>query len=615
MTSDASSKPPEPPSRDVTEPNAPQGENIQLPLPNEKQSSDAHTIQQKPKRPLLSLWSWAVLALLALAVIGALYLRMRHVPPDDPDPRTELILVQLNDTYRLDAVRDGKRGGMARVAAYLRHLKTQNPGVPIIVLHAGDFIAPSLESDEKLFRGQQMIEALNFLHTIAPVYVTPGNHEFDNKDPAMLADAIERSQFNWVVSNLERSNASLLPLLRERMSERLLLPFGKLKVGIFALTLDSAHEGEDRNYAPIDGNYAAIAESEIEALERAGADLIIGLTHLDMPDDLQLAKLRREHQRFRWIAGGHEHYLQREAGWPGAALITKGDSNARTIWKVSVVTKRGQPELHEESVNIDESIKGDAAFERNVENFYRDKLRQERPYLDDVIAEQPKRCYDATEETVRERESNWGSFLADNMRKAYRNAADIAVLNGGSIRIDDTFCDKITFEHLERTFAFPSPVVFVKLKGKDIREQILESSAKSKKGDGSFLQVSGVSFRRVPDNEDGKILQDLKVQSGRAWADLRDDKTYVVAVPGYLFNCGNGYQFRKYVTEYIPPGPDLRTLTYSALTAPAKKQAVTAMRGRIITLPTYARPYAPTTGIWKPLSEAERECRQRTRLD
>src|SRR5215203_3451196 len=71
---------------------------------------------------------------LVILVVGVFYLIFKYVPPDNSNPSTQLIIVQLNDIYRLDAVRAGKRGGLARVAALLRQLKTQNPQVPVIVL-------------------------------------------------------------------------------------------------------------------------------------------------------------------------------------------------------------------------------------------------------------------------------------------------------------------------------------------------------------------------------------------------------------------------------------------------------------------------------------------------
>jgi 2',3'-cyclic-nucleotide 2'-phosphodiesterase (5'-nucleotidase family) len=602
----------------------PQPPQSNTPPPTGASAGRAQTSQERPSRQRLSLWHWAAIAVLLFTLLGAFYLQRRHVPPDDPNPPVELIVVQLNDVYRLDAVREGKRGGLARVAALLRQLKAQHPNVPVVVFHAGDFLGPSLESN--LFHGEQMIDALNFLNGLAPVYAVPGNHEFDysDKEKGYLADNIARSKFKWIVSNIKRADPALLPALRDQTDERVVEKIGNLKVGIFGLTIADEHGGKDQPYAPIERNYAEVARREIEQLEQDGADIIVGLTHLNMSDDEEMAKLRREHPRFRWIAGGHEHYQQREAGWPGAALITKGDSNARTVWQVTIVGQGDRAELREQRVVVDESINGDPDYARDVENFYRVKLRQQFPYLDDVIAELPKpvqagrpragdqsarlkQCYDGTEETVRERESDWGGFLADNMRRAYKRPAQIAVINGGAIRIDDTFCDRVTFEHLERTFAYDTSVVFVKLAGRYVRDEILKHSAEAGKGSGGFLQVSGVRFRLGAGSDGRKSIEDVQVQSDKGWADLQEDKPYAVAVTNYLFLCGgDGYRFRQYVTDYIPAGPDLRTLTYNALATQSKKPTAPAP-ARIIDFPFYTKPPDVTAVKWKRLDEAEQK--------
>jgi 5'-nucleotidase len=574
------------------------------------QSNEPPPVPDNPKRRRLviiwqSLRKMSVLNFLlagfVLLIALALYLGSGSVSADAPKPSTELIVVQLNDIYRLDAVRAGTRGGLARVVSLIRQLKNQNPQVPVIVLHAGDFLSPSLESS--VFHGNQMIDAMNFIHGIAPLYVVPGNHEFDYEDDeqAYLSDALQKSKFQWVVSNVERNNLSLLSALRTHTSQHVVVTFGKVKLGIFGLTLDGAHDGEDRSYGAISGDYAGIARQEIEYLEGQGADLIVGLTHLNMGDDQELAKLKQQHPRFLWIAGGHEHSLDREPGWSGGALITKGDSNARTVWKVSVLKNGQNVELHEESIPIDRSVPADPAFTQDIENFYRMKLRNVRPYLDTVISNIPNRCYDGTEEAVRDRESDWGDYLTDTMRKVYPGMnVDVAVLNGGSIRLDDTICDRITFENLERTFAYPAPVVLIKLKGEELRKYILEESVGSKRGDGRFLQISGVSFRRDFSAKGGEILKDLQMQSAKGSVPFSDTKTYVVAVNDYIFGCGDGYKFKEIVTDYIPNGPDLRSLTYTALSAQTKNKDQTV--GRIIDLPEYIKLPSVQSPRWQTLA-------------
>jgi 5'-nucleotidase len=555
-------------------------------------------------------WLFALLFGLVLIVALALSLGWQRDSQITPKPSTEAIIVQLNDIYRLDSVRAGKRGGLARVVSLLRQLKAQNPQVPVIVLHAGDFLSPSLESS--VFHGAQMIDAMNFINEVAQLYVVPGNHEFDysETDKNYLTDAIRESKFQWIVSNIQRSDPAILETLRDMTRAHIVIPLGNLKVGVFGLTIDGAQGGKNRSYGPISGDYSRIAATEIQQLE-SEADVIVGLTHLNIGDDHELAKLKQQHPRFLWIAGGHEHTLNREPSAAQTALITKGDSNARTVWKLSIVKNGLNYELHEESVVIDESIPADPEFTRNIEDFYRAKLREDRPYLDTVISTIPDRCYDGTEEAVRDRESDWGDLLADTMRKAFKGVtADVAVLNGGSIRIDDTICGRITFENLERTFAYETPVVLVKIKGADLKKFILEDSANSKRGDGRFLQVSGVSFRRDFSAVGSDRLKDLQLQSGRRSTSFVDNKTYVVAVNKYIFDCGDGYKFRQSITNYIPAGADLRALTYATLKAQEKgKKMKQLVAGRIIDMPGYVKLSSVPAAKWQTLTPSDRRCK------
>ena len=97
-------------------------------------------------------------------------------PVTQPDGLT---FIHLNDTYRVGTVEDGKRGGFSRIVTLVRELQAQ--GRDVRLLHGGDFLYPSLES--QLWDGMQMVDAMNFLNAVAPLYVTSGNHEFDRRGP------------------------------------------------------------------------------------------------------------------------------------------------------------------------------------------------------------------------------------------------------------------------------------------------------------------------------------------------------------------------------------------------------------------------------------------------
>lgn len=474
------------------------------------------------------------------------------------DFRPAVTFLHLNDVYRIDAVDGGATGGIGRVVTLAERTRRAT-GTPVRVLHAGDFIAPSLES--RYFEGLQMVDALNFLHARAPLLAVPGNHEFDERSPGMVAGALKASRFPWLAGNLQLRTGD--PVADRRLGRDTVLEVGGMRIGVFTVTfLDTP-----RDYVVEDTQYVEAARRQLRALEARGVDAIVGLTHLDLTLDRRIAALRAEHPRLLWIAGGHEHYLIEEPLTDSTAAITKGDANARRVWRVSVGRRGGQPALHAQAVALDASVAVDPAYRREVEERWGARMRERIPFYDQVIGRSATRM-DATEDVVRGAESAWGNYLADVMRTAFPTVpADVAVLNGGALRIDDTIEGDIRWEHLARTFGFPTRVGLLWLRGRDLRQALLEQGVSGGRGEGRFLQISGVRFtfdRRLPS---GSRVTAVEVGGGERWTPLEDQRVYVVAVPDYLFAGGDGYHAHDRAVLSVPPGADLRLLAFDALAA------------------------------------------------
>jgi 2',3'-cyclic-nucleotide 2'-phosphodiesterase (5'-nucleotidase family) len=488
-------------------------------------------------------------------------------------PRSITVL-QLNDVYRIDAVENGKAGGIGRVVTLARQAASRAGGA-VRVLHAGDAIAPSLES--RYFAGLQMIDALNYLDGVAPVFFVPGNHEFDERRPGMVAGAIKASRFPWLAGNVTMATGDTAADRRVG-KDTVIVDASGLRLGIFTLTfLDSP-----RDYARPDSAFVEDAERMIRGLERRGADIIVGLTHLAHETDREVSRLRRRHPRFAWIAGGHEHYRLSDPLTDSTALITKGESNARGIWRVTLRPGR-LATARAEAVEVDSTIPVDPGYEREVTQAWAARLREKVPFLDATIG-RSEGLMDATEGTVRGAESAWGDWLADQMRTAFpTRPADAAVLNGGALRIDDVFGGTIRWEHLARTFGFPTRVALVSLRGTEVRG-MLEHSVSGGQGEGRFLQVSGLRVRFDRSRAEGERILDVQVQRGTSWAPLAADSVYTVAVPDYLFGGGDGYTFARNAVASVPPGPDLRLIAFDALAALyARGEAITPrVEGRLI---------------------------------
>jgi 2',3'-cyclic-nucleotide 2'-phosphodiesterase (5'-nucleotidase family) len=485
-----------------------------------------------------------------------------------------LSVLQLNDVYRIDAVYNGRAGGIGRVVTLANQARAA--GTETMVFHAGDAIAPSLES--RYFGGLQMIAALNHLNAAAPLLFVPGNHEFDERRQAAFVEAVKASRFPWLAGNLSLNTGDSVAD-RKVGRDTVLVTRSGLRVGVFTLTfLDSP-----RDWARADSAFVQHAERMVTALERRGADVIVGLTHLDRDTDRQISRLRRRHPKLAWICGGHEHYRLSDPLTDSTALITKGQSNARGIWRVTLSSSGRRGMARAEAITLDTTIAIDPGYQREVEQAWRARLEQRVPFLNAVIG-RSETMMDATEETVRNAESAWGSWLADQMRTAFPTIkTDAAVLNGGALRIDDAFGDTVRWEHIARTFGFPTRVALVTLRGSDVKG-MLENSVSGGQGEGRFLQLSGLKVAFDRSRAEGQRILEVQVQRGEGWAPLAADSSYVVAVPDYLFGGGDRYTFNRTALAKVEPGPDLKLIAFDALSALyARGQAIAPrVEGRLI---------------------------------
>jgi 5'-nucleotidase len=82
----------------------------------------------------------------------------------------EVVVLAINDVYRIEGVEGSQRGGMSLVRALRRQLEMQNPD--LLLLHAGDFLFPSLLSEWT--NGAHMVEMMNALDG-APGVDDPGS--------------------------------------------------------------------------------------------------------------------------------------------------------------------------------------------------------------------------------------------------------------------------------------------------------------------------------------------------------------------------------------------------------------------------------------------------------
>ena len=504
-------------------------------------------------------------------------------------PATGITFIHLNDTYRVGAVEDGTAGGFSRVVTVARELQAQ--GRDVRILHGGDFLYPSLES--QLWDGQQIVDAFNFMDAVAPLYAVAGNHEFDRRGPQQLIDAVRASEFDWLGDNytFRTGTADVDDALRRAFT----FEAGGRTIGVFALTLTAADGGNERDYLEIDGDYGAVARAVIAALERRGVDMIIGVTHLHMWQDVDLARLKAEHPKVAFIVGGHEHEPEYSPGDASNAIVMKGASNARVIWAIDVdFDETGGYTINERKLVMDESVALDPDYEVLAAK-WRGRLLEKFPFLEARVGTAAV-SFDSREVTVRNEESNWGNFIVDQMRNAFRDGqADLAFINGGTLRIDDFIEGDILFEDIGRTFGFSSFLRKTTMTGAEFR-QVLEAGYRGEgPSKGYFPQVSGFRVCIDRSRASGDRIVSLQVPNADGWQEIDAEREYSVVVPDFLYRGGDGYEIPQ-DRPTTPAGAELKYLVLDAiLVAQAQGETVGA-------------PVDPANPRFQQLKESKQRC-------
>jgi 5'-nucleotidase len=433
-------------------------------------------------------------------------------------------ILHLNDTYQFVPVDGGKRGGLARVMTIRKDALKENPNT--IMTLGGDTLSPSVET--RTYRGKQMIDAWNVVGLDYSVF---GNHEFDIRTNELL-DRIKESEFTWLGSNVIDTKtgkifADLPPFVIRQI--------GGVKIGILGLLLPETRETSSIEAHLQIADYCKTARELIPKMRAAGANTIIGLTHMFMHQDKQLAHCA---PGIDLILGGHEHTLLQSsaAGVP----IFKMWADAREVGKFDLFIDKKTGKLVSmdwEVIPVTDQIPDAPEFAPVLAKY---------KYLLDQLEVRVGATsvpLDALSHSVRTKETDIGNFIAD----AYRNAvgADIGFVNGGSIRADLSYNPgPLTKRDVLSMLPFNNPIVKVEVTGKTLMEILEHSVARSAEDNepGRFPQISGMSFTFDGSKLPGQRIVEVMV-CGKP---VDPAATYTVATSDFLVSRGgDGYAMFK----------------------------------------------------------------------
>lgn len=443
----------------------------------------------------------------------------------------KVTLLQVNDVYQFAPVDQGTKGGLGRVLTLRKSIQQENPNT--LFLMAGDTISPSVESIT--YKGAQMIEAWN---AAGLDYATFGNHEFDF-GPEVLKERIKESKFGWLAANVidkttNKPFGDVQPfVVRE---------FGGVKIGIFGLVLPetktTSKPGDNVEFR----NPCETAKDVVSQLHAQGVKVVVALTHLSMREDKEVARCAN----VNLIIGGHEHTLLESHA--GTAPIFKMTADARELGRIDLNISPTTGELESidwKVIPVDETTREATEFAAIYRKYASLMAELAKPVGRTSVA------LDARSMESRTRETNLGNFIADAFRKA--TAADVGLLNGGSIRADSIIGPgRLTMRDLLSILPFKNKLIKIEVSGATLRATLEHGVSRSAEDSqpGGYPQVSGVQFSFDASRRAGARLVDVKVNG----LPLDDGKKYTLTTTTFLaLDGGDGYTMLKGSPVIIPP--------------------------------------------------------------
>lgn len=432
----------------------------------------------------------------------------------------EVTILHMNDVYEISPVRG--EGGLAELMTLLKAERQAHHNSLTAV--SGDFLSPSLLSGTT--KGVQMVELFNAMGVDVATF---GNHEFDfGRD--VLLKRIGEAKFAWLGTNV--TNAAGQPLAGTVTTA--IKQVGDVKIGFLGIvTPESAilsSGGPDIRF----GDPTAAAKGAVEALRKAGANVVIALTHLDYEQDRALAHAI---PGIDLILGGHDH--DPITFYEHGVLLQKSGSDAHFLGAIDLDIRTEQAAkgpvttVHPSWRMI--ANRGTAADPEiaAIVKKYNDQLDRD---LGQVIGKTTVEL-DSRVDTVRSGEARIGDLIADALRES--TGADVAITNGGGIRGNRTYeaGTELTRKDVLKELPFGNTTLVIELTGAQLKEALENGVSQVEDKAGRFPQVSGVRVVYDPKAAAGQRIRSVAVGG----APLDAGKTYRVATNDYMARGGDGY--------------------------------------------------------------------------
>jgi len=402
-----------------------------------------------------------------------------------------LRIVAVNDVYSLQC--------LPRLKSLVRTYAAKDPADALLVVIAGDFVAPSVLSS--LDHGRGMVDCLN---DVPITHAILGNHE-DDVELDQLRARLHELRAIVLMTNLHGFDDSF--------PKRHVVDVAGVRVGLVGVL-----DGDQTLYRrpPFGG---ARIEPANESARRVANELlaegcacVIPITHQRVRDDRALA---RSQPPFPVIVGGHEHDGLLEK--IGDTWLTKAPSDAVKATIIDLVLHDGaSPEVH---ARFDEvaDYPEDPVMRARVDRHMARVRELESATL--LILPPGERLSSIG---TRVRQTSLGTLICSRLRDAF--GAEGGLFNGGGIRGAREYEGRLTYGDVKNEVPFDNEIVVARLPGRVVRDAVAMSRAHAPAESGGFLQVDD----RMLVDEDHRVTHIDRVP-------LEPERVYRIALVRNLF--------------------------------------------------------------------------------
>lgn len=444
-----------------------------------------------------------------------------------------LTFLHFNDFYEINEI--DQIGGAAMLMTALKDARKKSDYSFTIV--SGDFLSPSLISE--FSKGSHIIKLFNEMKVDM---VTLGNHEFDF-GLSILKKRMGESSFIWLNSNILDSNKQPFAGTKQTYIKEV----DGIKIGFAGLLTPRTSKLSNNVKSLTFISPLKSAKEAISKLKAEGADIIVLVTHLTIQQDLMLAKKAKG---INLILGGHDHipitYFEH------GVLIQKSGTNGNYLGIVNLDIEIDSDSAGNKKIRVIPSwcmepiyqLPPDPEASKAV-SLYNKMLDEE---LNVNIAKTTIEL-DSKRSIVRGQESSIGDLIADALKE--QNQADIALINGGSIRGDRIYPagTSITLKDIYMELPFDNVGVVINIKGEDLLLALEHGFSAIPRLDGRFPQISGMTVVYNPLRPAYQRIENVKIGNDN----LDKNKIYRLATTDFLLDGGDGYEMLKKAQIIVSP--------------------------------------------------------------